>query len=100
MFSNNQVNDLIVRYMRNMEQFLNVIELELKKPEPNLNIVATAAGKLTQIYSFITEMAGTFSGRDYRVGGFRESVWDIKNVLNPELEEILEMEEKQGDIKK
>ena len=78
MYSNEQLAKLVVEYTKEMQYHINTIETEVKAAEPNLRAIANASGKLSKIYSLITEFVGTFSGQDWRLGGFRESVWAIK----------------------
>lgn len=78
MYSNEQLAKMVVDYTKEMEQYINIIEGEIKSAEPNLRAIALASGKLSKIYGLITEFVGTFSGQDWRLGGFRESVWAIK----------------------
>ena len=61
-----------------MEQYINIIEMEVKAAEPNLRAIALASGKLSKIYGLVTQFVGTFTGEDWRIGGFRESVWAVK----------------------
>ena len=78
MYSNEQLAKLVVEYTKEMQYHINIIETEVKAAEPNLRAIALASGKLSKIYGLITEFVGTFSGQDWRLGGFRESVWAIK----------------------
>lgn len=78
MYSNEQLAKLVIEYTKEMQYHINVIETEVKAAEPNLRAIALASGKLSKIYGLITEFVGTFSGQDWRLGGFRESVWAIK----------------------
>ena len=78
MYSNEQLAKLVVEYTKEMQYHINVIETEVKAAKPNLRAIANASGKLSKIYSLITEFVGTFSGQDWRIGGFRESVWAVK----------------------
>lgn len=78
MYSNEQLAKLVVEYTKEMQYHINTIETEVKAAEPNLRAIANASGKLSKIYSLITEFVGTFSGQDWRLGGFRESVWATK----------------------
>ena len=78
MYSNEQLAKLVIEYTKEMEQYINIIEGEVKSAEPNLRAIALASGKLSKIYGLVTEFVGTFSGQDWRLGGFRESVWAIK----------------------
>ena len=75
MYSNEQLAKLVIEYTKEMEQYINIIEGEVKSAEPNLRAIALASGKLSKIYGLVTEFVGTFSGQDWRLGGFRESVW-------------------------
>lgn len=75
MYSNEQLALLVIQYTKEMEQYINIIEAEVKAAEPNLRAIANASGKLSKVYGLITEFVGTFSGKDWRIGGFRESVW-------------------------
>lgn len=78
MYSNEQLAKLVIEYTKEMQYHINVIETEVKAAEPNLRAIALASGKLSKIYGLITEFVGTFSGQDWRLGGFRESVWAVK----------------------
>ena len=78
MYSNEQLAKLVIEYTKEMQYHINIIESEVKAAEPNLRAIALASGKLSKIYGLITEFVGTFSGQDWRLGGFRESVWAIK----------------------
>ena len=78
MYSNEQLAKLVIEYTKEMQYHINTIETETKAAEPNLRAIANASGKLSKLYSLITEFVGTFSGQDWRLGGFRESVWAIK----------------------
>ena len=78
MYSNEQLAKLVIEYTKEMQYHINIIETEVKAAEPNLRAIALASGKLSKIYGLITEFVGTFSGQDWRLGGFRESVWAIK----------------------
>ena len=78
MYSNEQLSKLVIEYTKEMEQYINIIEGEVKSAEPNLRAIALASGKLSKIYGLVTEFVGTFSGQDWRLGGFRESVWAVK----------------------
>ena len=78
MYSNEQLAKMVIDYTKEMEQYINIIEGEIKSADPNLRAIALASGKLSKIYGLITEFVGTFSGQDWRLGGFRESVWAIK----------------------
>ena len=78
MYSNEQLAKLVIEYTKEMQYHINVIETEVKSAEPNLRAIALASGKLSKIYGLITEFVGTFSGQDWRIGGFRESVWAVK----------------------
>ena len=78
MYSNEQLALLVIQYTKEMEQYINIIEAEVKAADPNLRAIANASGKLSKVYGLITEFVGTFSGNDWRIGGFRESVWAVK----------------------
>lgn len=78
MYSNEQLSKLVIEYTKEMEQYINIIELEVKAAEPNLRAIALASGKLSKIYGLVTQFVGTFTGEDWRIGGFRESVWATK----------------------
>ena len=78
MYSNEQLALLVIQYTKEMEQYINIIEAEVKAADPNLRAIANASGKLSKVYGLITEFVGTFSGQDWRIGGFRESVWAVK----------------------
>ena len=78
MYSNDQLAKLVIEYTKEMQNYINIIEAECKASEPNLRAIANASGKLAKIYGLITEFVGTFSGKDWRIGGFRESVWATK----------------------
>lgn len=78
MYSNEQLAKLVINYTKEMENYINIIESEVKAADPNIRAIANASGKLSKIYGLVTEFVGTFSGKDWRIGGFRESVWDIK----------------------
>lgn len=78
MYSNEQLAKLVIEYTKEMQYHINIIETEVKAAEPNLRAIALASGKLSKIYGLITEFVGTFSGQDWRIGGFRESVWAVK----------------------
>lgn len=78
MYSNEQLAKLVIEYTKEMEQYINIIESEVKAAEPNIRAIANASGKLSKLYGLITEFVGTFSGKDWRLGGFRESTWDAK----------------------
>lgn len=73
MYTNEQVSKLVVEYTKEMEQYINIIESEVKASEPNLRAIALASGKLSKLYGLITEFVGTFSGDDWRCGSYRES---------------------------
>lgn len=73
MYTNEQVSKLVVEYTKEMEQYINIIEGEVKASEPNLRAIALASGKLSKLYGLITEFVGTFSGDDWRYGSYRES---------------------------
>ena len=75
MYSNEQLAKLVINYTKEMENYINIIEAEVKAAEPNIRAIANASGKLSKLYGLITEFVGTFSGKDWRLGGFRESVW-------------------------
>lgn len=79
MYSNEQLAMLVIQYTKEMENYINIIEAECKAAEPNLRAIANASGKLSKIYGLVTEFVGTFSGKDWRIGGFRESVWATQN---------------------
>ena len=78
MYSNEQLSKLVIEYTKEMEQYINIIEMEVKAAEPNLRAIALASGKLSKIYGLVTQFVGTFTGEDWRIGGFRESVWAVK----------------------
>ena len=78
MYSNEQLALLVVEYTKEMEQYINIIEAEVKAAEPNIRAIANASGKLSKLYGLVTEFVGTFSGKDWRIGGFRESVWAVQ----------------------
>lgn len=78
MYSNEQLAKLVVEYTKEMEQYINIIESEVKSADPNIRAIANASGKLSKLYGLVTEFVGTFSGQDWRIGGFRESVWAVK----------------------
>ena len=78
MYSNEQLAKLVIEYTKEMEQYINIIEMEVKAAEPNLRAIALASGKLSKIYGLVTQFVGTFTGEDWRIGGFRESVWAVK----------------------
>lgn len=78
MYSNEQLAKLVVEYTKEMEQYINIIESEVKSADPNIRAIANASGKLSKLYGLVTEFVGTFSGQDWRIGGFRESVWATK----------------------
>lgn len=75
MYTNEQVSSVVVALTKEMEQYINIIETEVKAPSPNLMAIALASGKLSKTYSLITEFVGTFTGNDFRVGSYRESAW-------------------------
>lgn len=79
MYSNEQLAKLVVEYTKEMEQYINIIESEVKSADPNIRAIANASGKLSKLYGLVTEFVGTFSGQDWRIGGFRESVWAVKS---------------------
>ena len=78
MYSNDQLSDLVIGYTKEMQNYINIIEAECKAVEPNLMAIANASGKLAKVYGLITEFVGTFTGQDWRIGGFRESTWATK----------------------
>jgi len=78
LYSNEQLAKLVVEYTKEMEQYINIIESEVKSADPNIRAIANASGKLSKLYGLVTEFVGTFSGQDWRIGGFRESVWAVK----------------------
>ena len=78
MYSNEQLAKLVVEYTKEMQSYINIIEAEVKAADPNLRAIANASGKLAKVYGLITEFVGTFTGEDWRIGGFRESVWAVK----------------------
>ena len=78
MYSNDQLAKLVIEYTKEMQNYINIIEAECKAADPNLRAIANASGKLAKIYGLITEFVGTFSGKDWRIGGFRESVWAVQ----------------------
>jgi len=78
LYTNEQVSNAVVALTKEMEQYINIIETEVKAPEPNLMAIALASGKLSKTYSLITEFVGTFSGKDFRLGSYRESAWALR----------------------
>lgn len=78
MYSNEQLAKLVVEYTKEMQNYINIIEAEVKSPDPNLRAIANASGKLAKVYGLVTEFVGTFTGEDWRIGGFRESTWAVK----------------------
>lgn len=73
MYTNEQVSNLVLDYTKEMENYINIIEGEVKAAEPNLRAIALASGKLSKLYGLVTELVGTFTGKDWRVGSYRES---------------------------
>lgn len=88
MYSNEQVKSTVNNLMKNIEGYINHLEEEIKKDEPNLRVITMNIGKLSSTYSLVAGLTGVFTGRDTREGGIFKG--DI--FLSANLDETREVE--------
>lgn len=80
MYSNEQVAEYTKRLMIELQNHLNIMEDQCRAPSPNVNVISLEIGKCMKTYSLIAHFMGVYDGIDKSQGGFRESVWALRDM--------------------